>query len=545
MISTVTSRPRIGARPAVPPRGGPAGSAVPFDYAALFALTGQAGNAHQDVITIAPDGPFVAVAIGYGLEEDRGQSLSFPSHDAPEQVGVFHPGDLTLGDVPISSLLQGFRVRPDSGPLLFPAPPTPPGAPVPDLAFSPNGVQENTLSRHFETVKPREEVSFLLSVTDSATGREFQDEPTHSLASLGSSDGRRPFRLLAHPVTFQPRTTLRFQVIERSPDIRGNLYIVLYGYTMFGATPCPPPLTLPPGPLQDPFGTAASRVVPFDYVVRLALEGRPGRRIEQEVPINAEGGYAVTAIGYGLEVADARVSLRLPEQTGSIAGRLLAADGKPKANVKVLATVGKVSKSATTDAQGRFRISALPPGEAELKVPNPKDTPRVRVLGGVTTVTSLESRAAGRLDVIEERVDLGSIPLSAFRPEALLDGIRIRPSYWRIALADNGLLADRFPRELLNDVFERINRPEEVSFRYTIFDGARGRDLQNRPIHNIAGLGIADGGRPFKNLARPLVCMPRASLRVSVEEQFGRGNLFLVFQGYKVLGAAAGGSAAR
>jgi hypothetical protein len=97
-------------------------------------------------------------------------------------------------------------------------------------------------------------------------------------------------------------------------------------------------------------------------------------------------------------------------------------------------------------------------------------------------------------------------------------------------------------RELAGHVFERLNRSEDVSFRYTITDGGAGRELQNQAINNIAGLGIADGDRPFKKLARPLVFQPRSTIRVTVEERFGRGTLFLVFQGYKLLGGDARGT---
>ncbi len=60
--------------------------------------------------------------------------------------------------------------------------------------------------------------------------------------------------------------------------------------------------------------------------------------------------------------------------------------------------------------------------------------------------------------------------------------------------------------------------------------------MQNQPINNIAGLGIANGERPFKKLARPMLFLPRSTIRVTVDERFGRGNLFIVFQGYKRLG---------
>jgi hypothetical protein len=95
---------------------------------------------------------------------------------------------------------------------------------------------------------------------------------------------------------------------------------------------------------------------------------------------------------------------------------------------------------------------------------------------------------------------------------------------------------------MAGELFERLNRPEDVSFRYTILDSGRGRELQNQPLHNIAGLGIGDGDRPFKKLARSMVFLPRSTIRVRIEERFGRGTLFVVLQGYKFLRAPDAGA---
>jgi hypothetical protein len=84
-------------------------------------------------------------------------------------------------------------------------------------------------------------------------------------------------------------------------------------------------------------------------------------------------------------------------------------------------------------------------------------------------------------------------------------------------------------------MFQLLNQPEDVRFVYSIADAGTGRDLQNRPIFNVAGLGIANGDRPFRILHKPMMFLPRSTIRVQVREVFGRGRLFLVFQGYKIL----------
>jgi hypothetical protein len=141
-------------------------------------------------------------------------------------------------------------------------------------------------------------------------------------------------------------------------------------------------------------------------------------------------------------------------------------------------------------------------------------------------------------------VNLNNIMLNQLPAQALVDGFRIKPGFMRLAVDNGGLLSSALPVELANRIFETLNRPEDVSFRYTLFDSGIGRELQNEPIHNIAGLGIADGERPFKKLARPLAFQPRSTLRVSVDEHFGRGQLYLVLQGYKLLSGSALGTRA-
>jgi hypothetical protein len=308
-------------------------------------------------------------------------------------------------------------------------------------------------------LEPAEEVSFLFSIVDSGTGRELQDEPIHNLASLGKSNGDRPFRMLARPLTLQPHSSIRLQIVERSAGLKGTLFIVLYGYKT--VTGCAEPSR---GQAPGSSGIQSPRAIPFDYVTTFQLTGSSGNLLEEEVPVNGEGGFVATTIGYGLAVESLDVTI----------GRLPA-------------------------------------------IPDPPTVP--------------------------PPVNLASLSFSQFPTSALQDGIRIRPNFLRLALDSNGNLTQLLPRNAIDRVFERLNRPDDVSFRYAIFDTGTGRELQNQPINNIAGLGIANGDRPFKSLARPMLFHPRSTIRVSVEEKFGRGTLFIVFQGYKLLSALPGSQA--
>ena len=474
--------PRMRSHPRRPAGVPPAAAAaavpiVPFDHAARFELTGTPGNVLQDVITVGVDGAFVALGISYGLEEDRGR----PAPVFPATLGStgLAPGDVTLGDLPASGLIEGFRLNPSFERLVF----TPDdaagtrsrGAP-PERTLSNEALSRALLSGPDGTEAPvllerlqrPSDFSFLLTIVDSGTGRELQDQPIHNLASLGRSDGERPFRVLAQPLTFGPRSTLRLQVIERSQAVSGTLFIVFYGYKIL-ATGCADPRSAP----RLPHG----RVIPFDYVTTFRLTGRPGQVLEDEVNVNAEGGFVATDVGYGLEVEDPGVAI-------------------------------------LWDNADDITIPALK-----------------------TAVLAMRAQLGDR----SATVDLGLLPLRLFATSALQEGIRIKPDFLRIAFAAGGTLNAVLPVSLLDQVFERLNVPDAVSFRYAIFDSGRGIELQNQPIHNLAGLGAADGARPFKKLARPMVCVPRSTIRVRVEEHAGRGTLFIVFQGFKRLEGAGVG----
>jgi hypothetical protein len=248
--------------------------------------------------------------------------------------------------------------------------------------------------------------------------------------------------MLAQPMIFQPRSTVRLQIVERSEGLRGTLFIVLYGYKMLAGCTAQAREAFP-----GSHAIQSDRVIPFDYVTSFQLTGSPGHQIEDEVPVNVEGGFVATSIGYGL------------------------------------------------------------------------------------AVESLDVAISGT------KTNLGALTFSQFPTSALQDGIRVRPNFLRIAFDNSGKLNTSVSADVVDRLFERLNRPDDVSFRYSIFDTGSGRELQNRPINNIAGLGIANGDRPFKKLARPMLFQPRSTIRLTVEEEFGRGTLFIVFQGYKLLSA--------
>lgn len=453
-------------------QGGAEGMIIPYDHAATFELTGRPGNIVQGVINVGSDGVFVATAIGYGFEEQRGRPVDDPAPPSPSPPGPtippLVPGDVTLGELPLAALIEGFRINPDKVKSVF----SEPGS---NTVFSEEAVPRSQFfgSRGvLERIKAPEDISFFFTIIDSGTGREFQDQPAHNLASLGKSNGERPFRFLARPLSFVPRSTLRLQISEHTEGARGTLFVVLYGYKIL-ASACSEPLarswsTTPQGCPVESFGEADARAIPFDYITTFELTGTPKNVLEDEISVNVEGGFIATSIGYGLAVEDRRVGIEFNR-------------------------IGEV-----VDAALRNRISNW-------------------------------SRST--------TIDLSQFPLRLFPANVLRDGLRIRQNFLRVALSNNGLLATQLPGNLIDSVFEPLNKPDDVSFRYEIFDGGTGHELQNRSLNNVAGLGIANGDRPFKKLARPMSFLPRSTIRVKVEERFGRGTLFIAFQGYKLLGA--------
>jgi len=114
-------------------------------------------------------------------------------------------------------------------------------------------------------------------------------------------------------------------------------------------------------------------------------------------------------------------------------------------------------------------------------------------------------------------------------------GFRFSQRFSPIFNADTPL--DQVDPTILSSAFEPACGAEDVSFLYTVDVVSTGRELQNKPIHNIAGLGIANGDRPFRPLARPIAFEPRSVIRIQIEELSTLpGTLYIVLQGYKTLG---------
>src|SRR5436190_17639815 len=153
------------------------GPVIPYDVAATFKIAGRAGNLLQDVINISTDGVFVAVGIGYGFEEDRERPLIQPDVLAASAGGATSiiAGDLTLSALPLAALIEGFRVNPKFAHWVSGNQ----GAGALDGDFSHWGLATDSvpadrlLGNVLQRIKTPAEISFLFSLVDSGTGREF------------------------------------------------------------------------------------------------------------------------------------------------------------------------------------------------------------------------------------------------------------------------------------------------------------------------------------------------------------------------------------
>jgi hypothetical protein len=206
---------------------------LPYDYVATFALQGKPGNRVQDVINISTDGAFVAVSIGYSFIPalTKHLTIEIPTPLSPPSGGV-----LLTTSQGLDVRLTGVGLLPQPLPdfdgfsrdfALFLVSSTLLGSTIPPIV-NPIALMQCLL---IQTCG----IDFKYSIIDSGSGRELQNQPIHNIAGLGKADGERPFRPLAKPMLFMPRSTIRIEVEEVSEGLLYKdslLFIVLHGYKM-------------------------------------------------------------------------------------------------------------------------------------------------------------------------------------------------------------------------------------------------------------------------------------------------------------------------
>jgi hypothetical protein len=238
--------------------------------------------------------------------------------------------------------------------------------------------------------------------------------------------------------------------------------------------------TAPLGGVGEAIDTVKRRTIPFDVAFRYDLTGDLGRVLRNTFTVSIEAPFVAVSIGYGVvpKVSPVRFGPSRPAAVG------LARAIPPTLRT---ITIGEVIDGLTAALN-----DALPGNQVGPKV--------AAVLGNGLKLSSVLSTPA------------------------LLGG--------GTASIDNDALAT---------LFQAVAAPvDRIQFRYALFDDATGREFQSEPILNIAGLGIANGDRPFRYFARPIRFAARSTIRLEItEESEFEGELHVSLQGYKVLGGAS------
>jgi hypothetical protein len=222
---------------------------------------------------------------------------------------------------------------------------------------------------------------------------------------------------------------------------------------------------------------ALRRTIPFDYAFRYELTGAPGKVLNSTVTVSIEAAFVAVAIGYGV----------VPKVT-------------PISFGPALPTLGVT----------------VPPS-----IPSLRDVTLGALIDGLAKALPETSRLLRR--------ETG--------PEAVLkNGFKLNPAIVERALLRAGTAP--LDPSLLARLFQVVAAPpEQIQFKYAMFDDGSGREFQSEPILNTAGLGIASGDRPFRPFAPPILFAPRSTVRMQVTEVSDfQGELHVTLQGYKVLG---------
>lgn len=227
--------------------------------------------------------------------------------------------------------------------------------------------------------------------------------------------------------------------------------------------------------------TAGATTIPFDFAFRFRLIGERQRVHRSSIRISIDGAFVAVSIGYGFVPAVTRKVFPLVPAVRAAAGG-------------VIATVRPLTLDGITMADVLASVQA-----AVLTTPSPMSRERLVA--------------------------------------ALRTGFRLNPEIAERVLATPGALLDR---NTLDNLFEIAGTPGSVQFLYALTDEGTGRELQSEPILSTAGLGSADGVRPFRQFPMPIGFEAESSVRMDVTEVDREpGDLHVALHGYRVLAAPA------
>ena len=456
----------------------PTTKTIPFDYVFSFELKGVAHEKVQDVVEISMQGIFVAVALGYSVVPKEAAPLSLPP--VIEKTTTPAPHFVPFFD-PNDDSFNGMLIT------------GMPGAEIAILQFTPPSIQRT---------------EFIDTRVDGSVNVDFVTLTTGAIPS-GTANTLRIGTSGTVVVNFNAPiaggTFLR--IWDRTNNLLSELISVgVESEVVFFASSPPfasppaasPPVASPPavsttgvtpviGPKSD------TQILPAAGDTTVEVYGAPGDNVRLFWFENATGVF--TDFG----------SVSLDDET---------LFGHRTGHKSINLTAGTVNNT-------------LAPGDVLL----------VQSSANATVLSfSMYTIPNPRLSAIT----LGALAAGAEgNGNDLTCGVRINPSAVNFFNAD--LPIARLAPGTANRIFETCcTNSDEVSFLYSIDILSTGRELQNEPIHNLAGLGIANGDRPFRPLARPIAFEPRSFIRITVEElSCPPGTLYIVLQGYKTLGTGS------
>jgi len=236
------------------------------------------------------------------------------------------------------------------------------------------------------------------------------------------------------------------------------------------------------------------RTIPFDYAFRFDLKGEPGLVQNSKLEVSIEANFTAVSIGYGVVPKAQPITFGLAP--------LPARQVRPPINI-FSAPMSEIIET----------LSAA--------FDEPVTFPTQVIFAATNTPSSGRSVA---------RIELG--PRTS---AALQGGLRLNPEFSERVLLTGG---DNLDERILQQAFQVVGAPpEQIAFKYAIFDEGSGREFQSDPILNIAGLGSPDGKRPFRYFARPIEFEARSVVRMEITELSAfQGELHISLQGYKTLG---------
>ena len=260
-------------------------------------------------------------------------------------------------------------------------------------------------------------------------------------------------------------------------------------------------------------GEPAARSIPFDHVFDFDLTGELDKTQRTTVTVGVDASFTAVSIGYGVVPELSRVPFG-PQPAAPLAVAVPA----------LLARVQNVPAVFATSVRALFTPPPPPPSPLAA---SPQVALQDITLGDL--FPGLQAAIGNAPNVPKDMPALEA---------ALRNGIRLNPKLARAALANNG--RGFLDASLLRDLFEVVSAPSaDVQFLYALFDEGSGREFQSEPILNIAGLGAADGKRPFRYFAQPITFAPLAKIRLDISQKSTfRGKLQVCLHGYKLLGGA-------